>query len=278
MNSRLPSGETRTTDGFSPPGVGIVATCCAEGTSMTLTFWLNWFVTYAVLPSGEKVTPVGTCPVGVKPSTLRVLVLVMPTPPFWNSVKYARPSSRTAMPKDGGVATSPTNNPLGCVVGSSLGAAVAMRTPEVTGGDGACAVGDLLDAHAQNETAPQLSSRPAIVVRCMSASRIWGEEAASFRTASAHRMGGRPACNPHSRMCRPVNTFCGFGVASGGQDFARGCNASRVARERRPFQNDGGGSTRGREAPVGIEPTNRGFADLCLTTWLRRRLIAATRT
>jgi hypothetical protein len=26
-----------------------------------------------------------------------------------------------------------------------------------------------------------------------------------------------------------------------------------------------------REAPVGIEPTNGGFADLCLTTWLRRQ-------
>src|SRR2546430_5753842 len=34
----------------------------------------------------------------------------------------------------------------------------------------------------------------------------------------------------------------------------------------------------GSEAPVGIEPTNRGFADLCLTTWLRRQLVAATGT
>src|SRR5207249_5895805 len=54
MNSRLPSGETRTTNGLSPPGVGIVATCCADATSITPTFWLPWFVTYAVLPSGEK--------------------------------------------------------------------------------------------------------------------------------------------------------------------------------------------------------------------------------
>src|SRR5919107_2546245 len=29
------------------------------------------------------------------------------------------------------------------------------------------------------------------------------------------------------------------------------------------------------EAPVGIEPTNGGFADLCLTTWLRRRMLWA---
>src|SRR5687768_4514220 len=28
-----------------------------------------------------------------------------------------------------------------------------------------------------------------------------------------------------------------------------------------------------KEAPVGIEPTNGGFADLCLTTWLRRRML-----
>src|SRR5207253_4373601 len=60
-----------------------------------------------------------------------------------------------------------------------------------------------------------------------------GEPSARPRLA---QWADRPACNPHSRMCRPVNTFCGFGVASGGQDFACGCNASRVARERRRFK------------------------------------------
>src|SRR6476660_423562 len=29
------------------------------------------------------------------------------------------------------------------------------------------------------------------------------------------------------------------------------------------------------KAPVGIEPTDGGFADLCLTTWLRRRMLWA---
>src|SRR5438128_4580717 len=106
MNSRLPSGDTRTTEGFSPPGIGIVATCCAEGTSITLTLRLLRFVTYAVLPSGEKATPIGVEPVGMNPSTVRVCVLVMPTPPLKSSVKY-----------------------------------VTIRTPGVAGGNGACAVG-----------------------------------------------------------------------------------------------------------------------------------------
>src|SRR5439155_25788301 len=40
-----------------------------------------------------------------------------------------------------------------------------------------------------------------------------------------------------------------------------------------PFRAKPRKSLRCLEAPVGIEPTNRGFADLCLTTWLRRRAI-----
>ena len=43
-NSRLPSGETRTTSG-DPAGVKMVDTCWAEATSITPTFWLPWLVT-----------------------------------------------------------------------------------------------------------------------------------------------------------------------------------------------------------------------------------------
>src|SRR6266702_1557422 len=63
MNNRVPSGETRTTNGF-PAGVKIVDTCWDEATSITPTFWSHWLVTYAVPPSGEKATPVGQLPVG----------------------------------------------------------------------------------------------------------------------------------------------------------------------------------------------------------------------
>src|SRR5438477_8939434 len=152
----------------------------------------------------------------MKQATVRVGVLVMPTPPLWNSVQYARPSSRTAMPKAGGVVTLSTSSPLGCVFGSQLGAATSIRTPGVAGGNGACAVGgDLSDAHAQNDAAPQLRSRPAIVVRCMRASRDVGRETANRpHGLGSPKWADRPTCNPHSRMCRPVNTFCGFGVAS----------------------------------------------------------------
>src|SRR5207247_2927125 len=41
--------------------------------------------------------------------------------------------------------------------------------------------------------------------------------------------------------------------------------------DREEAATEGGGLKAPAEAPVGIEPTNRGFADLCLTTWLRRR-------
>src|SRR5216117_2326564 len=42
------------------------------------------------------------------------------------------------------------------------------------------------------------------------------------------------------------------------------CQTSRAERRK---------SLRLKKAPVGIEPTNRGFADLCLTTWLRRQRV-----
>src|SRR6266581_4501062 len=51
MNNRVPSGETRTTNGF-PAGVKIVDTCWEEATSITPTFWSHWLVTYAVPPAG----------------------------------------------------------------------------------------------------------------------------------------------------------------------------------------------------------------------------------
>src|SRR6266700_6884879 len=91
MNNRVPSGETRTTNGF-PAGVKIVDTCWDEATSITPTFWSHWLVTYAVPPSGEKATPVGQLPVGMNPSRVRVCVLVMPTPALYASLKYVSPS------------------------------------------------------------------------------------------------------------------------------------------------------------------------------------------
>src|SRR5947208_15381239 len=86
----------------------------------------------------------------------------MPTPPLNSSVKYVRPSSRTATPNAAGVVTLSINSPLGCVFGPQLGAAVAIDTPGVAGGNADCAVGgDLSDAHAEREAAVQHSNRPA---------------------------------------------------------------------------------------------------------------------
>src|SRR5204863_10123271 len=174
----------------------------------------------------------------MKPSTVRVCVLVMPTPPLWNSVKYARPSSRTAMPKAGGVITLSTSSPLGCVFGSQLGAAVAIRTPGVAGGNGACAVGGDLSVHAQNEAAPQLRSRPAMVVRCMRASRDVRKRRV-VRTPSDRRVGGWAATLIPECVVR-LTRFVVLGYRQVGGHRARSFSASRVARERQTFQNDRG--------------------------------------
>src|SRR5207247_11212760 len=116
----------------------------------------------------EEAGAMGVGAVGIKPATVRVWVFVMPTPPLKSSVKYVRPSSRTATPKAGGVVTLSINSPLGCVGGWQLGAAVAIDTPGVAGGNADWAVGgDLSDAQAESEAAAQHRNRPARVVRCM---------------------------------------------------------------------------------------------------------------
>src|SRR5262245_48081621 len=51
----------------------------------------------------------------MNPSSVLVLVLVMPTPALYASVKYARPSSRTAIAHAGGVTTLSTIVPPGWV-------------------------------------------------------------------------------------------------------------------------------------------------------------------
>ena len=82
---QISSGDTWTANtGVS--SVPQVATGVWVATSMTVTV-ASWFPTYTVPPSGEKATPVGTNPVGMNPSIVRVRVLVIPTPLSKSCVK-----------------------------------------------------------------------------------------------------------------------------------------------------------------------------------------------
>src|SRR5438094_623307 len=56
-----------------------------------------------------------------------------------------------------------------------------------------------------------------------------------------------------------------------GQERGSQPHGGRQRGAREEAATEGGGLKAPAEAPVGIEPTNRGFADRCLTTWLRRR-------
>src|SRR5438094_1162706 len=89
----------------------------------------------------------------------------MPPPPLHSSVKYVMPSSRTAPPNAGGVVTLSINSPLGCVFGPQLGAAVAIDTPGVAGGNADCAVGGAFpDAKAKGEAPFKNGNNPPSVL------------------------------------------------------------------------------------------------------------------
>src|SRR3989442_964707 len=124
----------------------------------------------------------------------------MPMPPLKSSVKYVRPSSRTAMPKAAGVVTLSINRPLGCVFGWQAGAAVAIETPGVLGGNADCAVGGALsDAHPESQTAVQHRNRPAVgEMRCMGASLEVGDREPC---AAAPTQRTLQRCNPRSPTC-----------------------------------------------------------------------------
>ena len=75
---------------------------------------------------------------------------------------------------------------------------------------------------------------------------------------------GRPRRPRSSRRVRPVGNAPSWSAPLGSNlRFSSALDAEYKAA--RPF-----GTGRFVEAPGGFEPPNGGFADLCLTTWLRR--------
>src|SRR3989449_208567 len=109
------SGATMTSNGS--PITGITSTCVSRPTSTIPTLSLNWFATYAVLPSWVNATSVGTEPTVTPSENVVWGSLARPRLSASRRVTYTTPWRETAVPNGrcpkGWVAET---TPPGCVV------------------------------------------------------------------------------------------------------------------------------------------------------------------
>ena len=81
------------------------------------------------------------------------------------------------------------------------------------------------------------------------------------------RLANPAAAQPTRRPCAQVHASQPFTLRWTSEQAP----APPLVNEKWLRTQNGNATTRCREAPAGIEPANNGFADRCLTTWLRRQ-------
>ncbi len=81
-----------------PPVTGITPICVLPATFTMLTFWLDWFVTYATAPVDEKATSVGMLPTRTSAPTVCDCRSTRLSLPRSTCVVYAMPLGAIAAP------------------------------------------------------------------------------------------------------------------------------------------------------------------------------------